>query len=179
MVGGSFPCQNWHNSHRKTMCWMLQLQICMVLFWEIRVFLQLSWIGLFGTRLAILQLKMVMFRMYYSQNLTQFSLGNNALDAEAVWNKMRIFCTLQTILQELFLSKTNSSLWRKQCVDAPASNLDVFLSTDKCISSFLLNRPDCNKKILSPPWEVRFAGSITFENGLNSTGKQCARCCIF
>ena len=47
---------------------------------EIHVFLQLSWIGLFGTKLAYLQHEIVICIVYYSRNLTKFSQENNALN---------------------------------------------------------------------------------------------------
>jgi hypothetical protein len=47
---------------------------------EIHVFLQHSYIGLFGTKLAYLQHEIVICSMYYSKNLTQFSQENNALN---------------------------------------------------------------------------------------------------
>jgi predicted small integral membrane protein len=49
---------------------------------EIHVFLQLSWIGLFGTKLAYLQYEVVICSVYYSKNLTQFSQENKALNGQ-------------------------------------------------------------------------------------------------
>jgi hypothetical protein len=40
------------NAHSETMCYILQLLIQMVFFQKIHVFLQISWIGLFGTKCA-------------------------------------------------------------------------------------------------------------------------------
>jgi hypothetical protein len=48
-------------------------------------------------------------------------------------------------LQDVFLSKTHSSLTGKYLLDAPAFNTDGFLSRQKCVSSSLLNSPIWNK----------------------------------
>jgi hypothetical protein len=45
------------------------------------VFLQLSRIGPFGTNWAFLPLENLIGRHHYFQKLTQFSQGNNVLDA--------------------------------------------------------------------------------------------------
>jgi hypothetical protein len=42
-----------------------------------------------------------------------------------------------------------------------------FFWRDTCVTSTQLNRSFWNKMSLSPPWKVRFSGSILFKNELN------------
>jgi hypothetical protein len=49
-------------------------------FWEIYVFLQLSWIGLFGAKTAYHHLEAPKLRKHYFQILTQFSQGKSVLE---------------------------------------------------------------------------------------------------
>jgi hypothetical protein len=65
-------------------------------FWEIHVFLQVSWIDLIGANKDYLHLKHLSCRKYSFQKLTEFSQKNNVLDAPA--------------------SKTHSCFWRDICV---------------------------------------------------------------
>jgi hypothetical protein len=44
-------------------------------------------------------------------------------------------------LQEVFISKTNSTLKENNVQDAASSNIDVFLWRDTHVSSTQLNRP--------------------------------------
>jgi hypothetical protein len=60
---------------------ILLLQTQMVFFQEIHVFLQLRGNSLFGTKWALLPLKTMMYSQCSFQKLTQFSQGNNVLDA--------------------------------------------------------------------------------------------------
>jgi hypothetical protein len=55
----------------------------MDLFWNMHVFLQLSWIGLFGAKWAFFHLKSSDVQEVLFPKLTQFSLGNKVLDVEA------------------------------------------------------------------------------------------------
>jgi hypothetical protein len=54
-----------------------------VVFGELHVFLQLNWMGLFGTKWASSTLKTMNHRKYYFPKLTQYSQGNNVLDTAA------------------------------------------------------------------------------------------------
>jgi hypothetical protein len=55
----------------------------MVFFWDIHVNVHLSWIGLFGTKWAFLVIENSDWQELFSQKLSQFSQGNNVLDAPA------------------------------------------------------------------------------------------------
>jgi hypothetical protein len=55
----------------------------MISFGEKHVFLQLSLIHIFGKNEPFSTLKIMIFRKYTFQKLTQFSLRNNALDVPA------------------------------------------------------------------------------------------------
>jgi hypothetical protein len=64
--------------------WLMPLLLTqMGFFWELRVLLHLSWIGLFDTKWAFLHLENSDLQEYSFQKLTQFSQGNNVLDAAA------------------------------------------------------------------------------------------------
>jgi hypothetical protein len=108
----------------------------MAFFQEIHVFLQLSQIGLFGTKCAFLPLNTPRDRQYSFPHLTQFTQRNKVLDAlasnldgflsrdtcvsstqlnRAIWNKL-MFLPLENLDEEaVFLSKTNSIFTGKQC----------------------------------------------------------------
>jgi hypothetical protein len=60
---------------------MLQLQTKMVFFGVIHVFLQLRLIALFGRTRACLHLQNPKYQEVSIQKLSQFSHGNNVLDA--------------------------------------------------------------------------------------------------
>jgi hypothetical protein len=53
----------------------------MVFFGEIHVLLQCRVVGLFGKNEAISNMKILIFRKYSFQKLTQFTQGNNVLYA--------------------------------------------------------------------------------------------------
>jgi hypothetical protein len=99
----------------------------MVFFWEILVFLQLSWIALFEAKGANSTLKDLPFWKNFFQKLTQFSQGNKLLKS-------------------------------------PASNRNVFRSRDTCISWTELNKHILGKMRLSSQWKLWFAGCILFKN---------------
>jgi hypothetical protein len=55
----------------------------LVFFWDIHVFLQLSWIGLFVTQWAFLHLKNSDFQEVFIAKTNTFFTENNVLDATA------------------------------------------------------------------------------------------------
>jgi hypothetical protein len=70
----------------------------MVVCGQIRVFPQLSSIGLFGRKWAFSTLKAIIFWKYSLQELTELSMGNNVTDALLVkW--MEIFTEIVGFLQ--------------------------------------------------------------------------------
>jgi hypothetical protein len=52
--------------------------------------------------------------------------------------------------QDILLSKTNSILTGKECIDAAASNIDGYLWRNPCVSSSQPNSPICSKQRLPP-----------------------------
>jgi hypothetical protein len=115
---------------------MLMLLTYIFFFEEIHVFLQLSLIGLFGTKRACLHLEKPELQVLFLSNLTQFSQGNNVQDVPATdtncfllrdtcvsstqvnkpfETKRAYFYLEKTKLKEIFLSNTNSILTGKQC----------------------------------------------------------------
>jgi hypothetical protein len=62
---------------------VLQLLSWMVIFVEINVFLQLSWIGLYGSNKPHLHLQHLSFRKYSFKNICRFTQGNCMLDNPA------------------------------------------------------------------------------------------------
>jgi hypothetical protein len=92
-----------------TMYYMLLQLTQMVNFWEIPVFLHLSWVGLLGTKWTILHLEIMIWRKYSFDTLTQHSQGNSAACAAAsyidgfLWRSMGIFST-----------QLNRPTWSKQ-----------------------------------------------------------------
>jgi hypothetical protein len=59
------------------------LVIWMVFFWNIHVFLQHSWLGIFGTRWASSTLKIEICRVYSFHKQTEFSQGHTVHDVAA------------------------------------------------------------------------------------------------
>jgi hypothetical protein len=119
---------------------MFLLLTQVVFFQDNHVFLQISWIALFGTKRTYLYLEKPSCRKYSFQKLTKFSQGINVLDVphsnidafrsrdtcvsstqlnNTNWNKMFVSPLNKTKLQEIFLSKTNSVLTGKQCARCP------------------------------------------------------------
>jgi hypothetical protein len=92
-----------------TMYYMLLQLTQMVNFWEIPVFLLLSWVGLLGTIWIILHLEIMIWRKYSFETLTQLSQGNNTICAAAsnidgfLWRSTGIFST-----------ELNRPIWSKQ-----------------------------------------------------------------
>jgi hypothetical protein len=106
------------------------------LFSTLHVFHQLSWIGLYGTNEPSSCLKILICRKYSFQKLTQWSQGNNVLDAtdsniDVFFGELYVFLQLSWIvlfgtkwasfhlenydLQKIFLSKLKAILTGKQC----------------------------------------------------------------
>jgi hypothetical protein len=122
---------------------------------------------------------------YSFQKLTQFSQGNNVLDAPPsnidgfvsrvyvllhftwigiFWTKW-VFLPIENPVRRRysFLQVTQFSQGNN-VLDGPASNLDCLILRDKWFSSAELNRMIWNKFRVSPPSKPRFAGIIPFNN---------------
>jgi hypothetical protein len=110
---------------------------------------------------TISTLKIKCFQNYSFQTLTQFSLGNNVLNAAAstidyflcrdtcvsstqlirlVWKKMNPYPLWNYDLQEVFLLKTNSSITGKNMQDVCVSNKEGLFSTDTYIWTSQVSR---------------------------------------
>jgi hypothetical protein len=160
----------------------------MVSFWEIHLFLQVSWLSQCGRYWAFLPLENYDLQEVFLSELSQFSQGNNVLDPTAsntdrvlsrdtcvswnqlnrqIWIKESVSQTWTPKLQEVFLSKTSSILTRINVLHAADSHIDGFLWRDKCVFSTQLSRPIWRKENLSPPWNPCDAWSIPFKNILN------------
>jgi hypothetical protein len=117
-------------------------------------------------------LKTRVCRKYSSQKLKQFSQGTNVLDAPDsnihgfLWRDTGVSSTQLSlpISKTESLSTFKNLSFRKHSfqtliqfcleynlLDALASNIDDFLSSDSCGSSTQLNRPIWNKESLCPP----------------------------
>jgi hypothetical protein len=79
-----------------------ELLTWMVFFGEIHVFIQLSWIGVFGTKWVPSTLKIEICRVHSFQKLTEFSEGRTGLDVLA--------------------SNIDGFLWRDTCVSSTQLN---------------------------------------------------------
>jgi hypothetical protein len=79
------------------------------------MFLQLSRIGLFGTNVPLSSFKIVIYRQYSFQKLTEFSQGYNALDAN-VSNVHEI------LSRDICVSSTsvNKPIWSKESLSLPS-----------------------------------------------------------
>jgi hypothetical protein len=181
------------------MCLILLLLQQMVFFVEILLFLQLSWIRLFGRKWAYHHLEISDLKKDFFQKLTQFSQGNNVLDSTALthmlfFQEIHVFHKLCWV--GLFGTEPISTLKNPSCrkfsfqkqtqfsqgnnvLDVAASNTDGFPLRDSCVSSTQLNRPICRKQSLSPPWNTQVAGSIPLKTNSILSGKQCATLCSF
>jgi hypothetical protein len=127
----SIPDKNILNSHWETMFYMLLLLTQMVFFRKIHVFLQLSWIGLFGSQEACHNLQKPTFQEVVLSKTNWTQTGKHVLHTAAsfihgfCWRdactsstelnrtfwKNETFSPLKTDLQEVFLSKT-TSVWK-------------------------------------------------------------------
>jgi hypothetical protein len=153
-------------------------------FGDKHVFLQLSRIVLCGANRAYVAFETTRLEESFLGNRTQFSKGNKVLDApisdthdflqefhlslQLSWmglleTKWAFHLLHKYDLQELFLSKTNSTLRGKQCATCYYFYYTCVCSRDTCVSSTQLNRPIWNKESLSPPWNTVAAGSIPFK----------------
>jgi hypothetical protein len=65
------------------MCYILSQKNTMVFFWEMHVFLQFSWIGLFGAKWAFLHLENCDWQEVFLSKTTSIPQGRNVLDAAA------------------------------------------------------------------------------------------------
>jgi hypothetical protein len=162
--------------------------------WRDSCFSSTQLIVLFGTKRAYLHLEKPKLHLYSYQELTQFSQGNNVLDA-SVSNTTCFFLEIHVYLQfsrigqlvtraylhlekskfeEVSISQTYSILTGNQCATWCILLHRWFLWTDTCVSSTQLNKPVWNIESLSRPRKTYIAGSIPFKNLLYSHRKQCA-----
>jgi hypothetical protein len=169
-------------------------------FGEIHAFLYLNWIGLFEWREHSSTLKHLSCREYSFLKLSLFSQGNNVVDdpdsntdgflsrstcvSQLCWiglfrKKWEFFHLERYDLQEVFLSKTTSTLIVNKCAMCWTSNIGGFHRRDTCVSSTQMNRPFWRKQMLSPPWNTCIAGNLAFKINSILTGKQCTRCCSY
>jgi hypothetical protein len=153
---------------------MLLLLTLIVFFWKIHVFLQFSWIGLFGKKYALLPLEIPDWQEVFPSKLTQFSRETRCLML-LLQSKMvfleRYMCFFNSAkyayLEEIESFSHLKSLMGRQysfqkltpfsqgnnVLDAPPSNIDAFLSNDTCLSSNQLNSPIWNKMSISYLWK--------------------------
>jgi hypothetical protein len=165
---------------------MLLLLTHVVFFQEIHVILQLSWIGLLATNRAFSTMKILIWRKYLFQKLALFQQGNNVLDTsdsnthgflsrdtfasssylnKPVWKKKECFSTLKTLICRMYsIQKLTQISHVNNVLCAPASDTDIFLCRDTCVSSSYLKRPILNKMPLCPPLKLWFAWSIPFNS---------------
>jgi hypothetical protein len=181
---GKVPFKNSLNSHRESICKMLQL-LTYRFIGESHELPQLSWIVLIGTKWAFLQRENCNYRLYSFPTLTQFSYWINLLQAAAsninsflqrdtclystqlnrnIWSNSMLTPPWKLWFAGTILSKANSILTVNNVLHAPASNTVAFLSRYTCVSSTQLNRPIWNNISFPPPWKRWFAGSIPFQN---------------
>jgi hypothetical protein len=125
----------------------------MVFFWEIHVFQQFTWIGLFGTKCAFLPIENPVVQAVFLSKLTQFSLGHNVLYAP--------------------LYNIHGFLLRGACVSSTQLNRDT------CVSSIQLIRSHLNKVRFTPPWNPDWQATFLSKTNVIVTGKQGARCSCF
>jgi hypothetical protein len=128
--------QTLFNSALETIFSMLLLLTEMVVFGEMRVFLQISWIGLFGRKWPFRHGENYDFQEVFLSKSNSVIRGKNGLDAPAsntdgcLWRDPCVSSSLvnrpfgtkrayqhleKHTLQEVFLSKTISTLTGKQC----------------------------------------------------------------
>jgi hypothetical protein len=148
----------------------------MLFFREAHVFLKICWIGLFGTKWVSFHLEKSKCRKYSFQKLTEFSQGNQVLDAPAsntdnilprdtcvsstqmkrpIWTNISLAQPLIYLTCKKYsLEKLTQFSQGNDLMDAPHCNIDAFLATYTCVSSILLNMPFWNKMSLYPPWKT-------------------------
>jgi hypothetical protein len=88
----------------------------MVYFGEIHVFLQLNRIDLFGTKRANLHLEKPKLQGVFLSNQTQFSQGNNVLDAPT--SNIDGFLWRGTCVS---ITHLNRRIWRQQSLPPPSN----------------------------------------------------------
>jgi hypothetical protein len=154
---------------------MLLLLTQIGFFWELHVFLQLRWIGLFGTNRDYFHLEKPTLQEVFFSKLTQFSQRNNMIDTLVLTQivfilDIHVFLQLSWIVlfgtkwaflwlgyshwQEVFLSKTNAVLTGKECGRCSWFWHNGFLLREKCVSSTQLSRSIWKKQSLPPLWKI-------------------------
>jgi hypothetical protein len=139
------------------------------------MFLQLSWIGPFWANRAYLHLGTPKEQEVFFGKLTQFTMGNNALDILTLTNvvffrEVHVFLHLSRIclsgIKRGYLhlvtpkcrmysfQKLTHFSQRNNVVDANASKTDGCLWRDTCASSTQLNMCIWSKMSLSLPWKL-------------------------
>jgi hypothetical protein len=138
----------------------------------IYVLFQLGWIGLLGGNRVYLHLETCKLQKVLLSKLTEFSQGYNVLDVAAfningLFGEIHVFLQLTeyACLEEMDPTSTfkllcirqysfqniNQFSQGKKMLDAAASNIDVSLWRDSCVSSTQLIRSRWSKQSLSPP----------------------------
>jgi hypothetical protein len=149
------------------------------------VFSQLTRVGLFAAKGAILHLLNFDLQEVHHPKLIELPQGNNVLDAPGsnthafLW-EIHVFLTLpeQAHLEQnehFFTLKTQ--IRRKYSFQkpiqfsqvnnvlvAPADNTHSLLCRETCVSSIKLMKLIWSKMSLSPPWKVGIEGHIPFKN---------------
>jgi hypothetical protein len=90
-----------------------------------------------------------------------------------------VYCHLEKHKsQEVFLSQTFISQ-REKMLYAPASNTDIFLLGDTCVSSTQLNRPIWNNESLAPPGKHKLLEVFLSQTYSILTGKKMCYMLLF
>jgi hypothetical protein len=138
------------------MCYMLLILTQMVFFREVHVFLQLSWIVLYGANMAYLHLENCDLLEVFLSKTNSILLGNNVvyypfLTWMIFFQEIHVFLQLSWIglsranraypqlendeWQEEFFQNLSQFSQGNKVLDAPASNTEGFPSRDTCVSS--------------------------------------------
>jgi hypothetical protein len=162
------------------------------------VFLQLSWIILFGKKWAFVHFQNSDLQEVFPLKLTQFSQGNNVLDAAAsnidgilsrdtcvsltqlnrtIWSTQSLLAPWSTKVAGCIHLKTNSTLTEKEHARCYCSDTHGFLSRGTCVSSTQLS------VLFGTKWGFLHLENFDLKeeflsktNSIN-TGEQCDRCC--
>jgi hypothetical protein len=139
---------------------MLLILTQMGFFGEIHVFVQLNWIGLFGTKWAFLHPENSDLQKVFLSRTNSVLTGKPCTRCSCFWHKWFSFkhtCVSSTQLnrpicnraylhfekpklQEVIFSKSNQFSQGKKVLDVAPSNIDGFLRWDTCVSSNQVNK---------------------------------------
>jgi hypothetical protein len=160
----------------------------MIDFQEIHVILQVSCIGLFGTKWVFLHLEntdsqelflsipysilvgkkgarccILLKRYFYlkrQMSSTQWKMPS--------WSQRHLSAPWNTEVAGSFSLKTSSILSGKECARCSCIEQWRISSRDTCVSSPPLNRPIWSTRRLSPLWKLSFAGNFPFKTSHKS-----------